>query len=349
MAGSSKQFVYLPTVCKHTWLLWSKRANTVKLRMYKVDRVQIVKTLGLLEAEALLALSNSRVEAKACFNTIRSEKLNFWFQLSNSLNIRDGLIPADEKDRLQSVFKLQCLRPLLEGKIAELKAIFEIWREGFRKVKDKEVKINDYDHKDTANLFPSDWGKAWQSQLLENSRSSNMVSFIETGDPATDFSCAAMELTLAISSKNNPFFPKSSSRIAPDGLGVRRNGFLTVLEVKGPSDEKDLLNPLLQATCGALAVVAKKDMLCRALQSNHGRRIKYAKAIVPKGRSIGLHILTAKKKKKRTLESWSENHENICRRVLKAFPQLQYIAYSFVIESETNNFRKIKVDRLVTL
>ncbi len=349
MAGSSKQFVYLPTVCKHTWLLWSKKANTVKLRMYTADRSQIVKTLGLVEAEALLALSNSRVEAKACFNTIRYEKVKFWFQLSNSLNIRDGLVPAAEKDKLQAVFKVQCLRPLLEGTIAELKAILEIWREGFRKIKDKEVKINDYDHKDTANLFPSDWGKAWQSQLLENSRSSGTVSFIETGDPATDFSCAAMELTMAISAKNNPFFPKSQSRIAPDGLGVRSNGFLTILEVKGPSDEKDLLNPLLQATCGALAVVAKKDMLCRALQSANGRRMKYAKAKVPKGRSIGLHILTAKKKKKGTLEPWSENHEDMCRKVLKAFPQLQYIAYSFVIQSETNNFRKVKVDQLVTL
>lgn len=349
MAGSSKQFVYFPTVCKDSWLLWSKRANTVCLRMYTADRCQIVKKLGLVEAGALLALSTSRVEANACFNTIRSEKVNFWFQLSNSLNIRDGLVPAAEKDKLQAVFKVQCLRPLLEGTIAELKAILGTWMLFFRKIKDKEVTINEYDHKDTANLFPSDWGKAWQSQLLEHSRRDGHVCYVDTGDASTDFSFAAMELTLAISAKENPFFPKSQSRIAPDGLGVRRNGFLTVLEVKGPHDEKDLLGPLLQATCGALAVVAKTDMLCQALRGPNGRRPKYDNARVPKRPSVGIHVLTAKHKKRGELESWSRNHEEMCRRVLQAFPQLQYIAYSFVVPEETNNFTNIKVDRLVTL
>lgn len=122
-----------------------------------------------------------------------------------------------------------------------------------------------------------------------------------------------------------------------------------MLEVKGPSDEADLLGPLLQAACGALAVVAKKDVLCQILRNSNGRRPKYGNARVPKKRSVGIHILTAKHKKKGKLESWSQKHEELCMTVLRAFPQLQYIAYSFIVPDDTNNFTKVTVDRLVTL
>ena len=63
--------------------------------------------------------------------------------------------------------------------------------------------------------------------------------------------------------------------------------------------------------------------------------------------SIGIHILTAKYKKGGKLESGSESHETLCSRVLQAFPQLQYIAYSFVVPEETDNFKKLKVDHIV--
>lgn len=225
MAGSSKRFVYIPSVRNDTWLLWSKRAKTVILRAYTEDHVAIVTKLGLQQAESLVTQAGSRIESKAAYNTIQYSKVKFWFQLSNSLNIRDGLVPADVKDKLQAVFKLQCLQPLVDGETKQLEAIFLAWASSFSKIKDKETKLNDYDHKDATNLFKTDWGKSWQSHLLENSRRNGDVGFILTGDSQTDFSFAAMELTLAISEKDNPFFPKTQSRIAPDGLGVRLTVF----------------------------------------------------------------------------------------------------------------------------
>ena len=353
MAGSSKMFVYLPSIRKKTWLLWSKRSETVRLREYTADKCLIVKSLSLENANSLLAKSGNHKETDACFNTIRSDKVSFWFQLSNSLNIRDGYVTVDDKDKLQAAFKVQCLRPLVDGETTQLQALFAQWLSLFGKIKNKEERLNDYDHKDTTGLFKPGDGKSWQSLLLETSRRNGKVCFVETltngeRNRSTDFSLAAMELTLAISAKDNPFFPNSQSRIAPDGLGVRGDGFLTVLEVKGPSDEKDLLGPLLQATCGALAVVAAKANLCQILRSSTGRRPKYANARVPKKPSVGIHILTAKKKKSGKLESWSDTHETLCNRVLHAFPQLQYIAYSFVVPDETENFNKLKVDHLIT-
>lgn len=350
MAGSSKQFVYLPSVRSNTWLLWSKRASTVYLREYMAsDKCEIVKKLALQDAEALMARPESRVETNPCFNTISAAKKNFWFQMTISLNIRDGLVSIDLKEKLQAAFKLQCLPPLQDGETNQLKALFSQWRSLFSKIKGKDEKLNDYDHEDTTNRFKAGSGKSWQSPLLENSRRGGEVCFIDTGDESTDFSFAAMELTLSISANDNPIFPNRESRIAPDGLGVRRNGFLTVLEVKGPSDEKDLLSPLMQATCGALAVVATEHNLCQILREATGRRPPYRNARVPKRSSVGIHILTAKHKKTGKLEAWSEKHEALCKRVLRAFPQLEYIAYSFVVPDETEEFTKLKVDRLIRL
>jgi hypothetical protein len=97
-----------------------------------------------------------------------------------------------------------------------------------------------------------------------------------------------------------------------------------------------------------LAVVAKKEMLCQALRAANGRRPKYEKAIVPKRPSVGIHVLTAKDKVGGALESWTPEHQELCQRVLRAFPQLQYVAYSFVVPEETDKFTKVQVDHLVT-
>lgn len=348
MAGSSKQFVYLPSVRKNTWLLWSKRAGTVYLREYTLDRCETVKELGLQEAETLLALPASRIESSPCFNRISVTRTGFWFQFSKSLNIRDGFVTVDKKEKLQAIFKLQCAGPLEDGETKQLEALFRYWKSLFSKIKHKDERLNDYDHKETSNLFKAGSGKSWQSPLLENSRRDGKVCFVDTANPLTDFSFAAMELTLSISAKDNPFFPNAESRIAPDGLGVRRNGYLTVLEVKGASDDKDLLGPLLQATCGALAVVAVQDNLCQILRMSTGLRPKYVNARVPKRSSIGIHILTSKHKNRGRLESWSDTHEALCKRVLLAFPQLEYIAYSFVVPDHTDGFKKLAVDHLIT-
>lgn len=122
-----------------------------------------------------------------------------------------------------------------------------------------------------------------------------------------------------------------------------------MLEIKGPKDEKDLLGPLLQAACGAAAVVAKGKMLCDIAQSPGKLRPAYNNARIPRRASIGIHVLTAKDKRTGKLEAWSPQTQQSCETLLHAFSQLEYIAYSFVDPAETNGFQHIDVDHLVKL
>ena len=347
MAGSSKLCVFLPSIRRDTWLLWSKRKNTVRLRGYSAQGCEIVKDLSICDAESLLGEPSAKFEQSPCYNTISASKHSFWRLIIDSLNVRDGLVERDDKDRLLAVFKLQCQQPLQENDTQQLKALFQSWTSQFSKIKRKDEKINPYDSKDANGRFKPQEGKFWQAAMLEWSRADGRIQYVDTGCCDTTFSFAVMELTLAIPSATNPFFPGSESRIAPDGLGVRSNGCLTVIEVKGPDDDRDLLGPLLQATCGALAVVAANEWLCKALRTQYQRRPAYKNARVPKRSSIGIHVMTAKQKSQGTLEPWSQDHEEKCRIVLQAFPQLEYIAYSFVVPQRTRNFTQLGVDHLI--
>lgn len=352
MAGSSKKLVYLPQVCQDSWLLWSKRRNTVYLRRYAPDILgKPPAPIALTFEKATQYLNKDGKEVtNPSFNTISFHEILFWLEWSNALNVKHRLVTRDsiKKFKLQTAFTKQCRRPLTQGRTNELKGLFDLWVSSLGAIKNKTNRLNDYDHKDTTNIFTDlSWGKTWQSQLLEASRRDGKVNCIQTGNEMTDFSFAAMELTLAISARDNPFFPETESRISPDGLGVRSNGFLTVIEVKGPKDERDLLNPLLQATCGALAVIALRDNLCQMLIQGNDRRPKYKKARVPDVPSIGIHILTSKHKERGELEAWSPARHTLCRRVLEACPQLKYIAYSFIVPEQTENFTKLKVDHLI--
>lgn len=348
MPGSSKQCVFLPDICNESWLLWSKRRNKVRLRRCNSEGCEVIKELTVPDAERLLNQPESKVEQLPCYNNISVSKHTFWRLVIDSLNVRDGLVEHDDKDRLLAVFKLQCQDPLHNGDTQQLKALFQSWMSRFSKLKSKDGKLNPYDAKDANGLFKPQEGKSWQAAMLEWSRRDGCVEYVNTGSADTNFSFAIMELTLAFPSAENPFFPGSESRIAPDGLGVRSNGFLTVIEVKGPDDDRDLLGPLLQAVCGALAVVATKEWLCSALRTQFQRRPAYKNARVPKRPSIGIHVMTAKRKSRGRLEPWSQDHEEKCRIVLQAFPQLEYIAYSFVAPQRTSSFTQLEVDRLVT-
>jgi hypothetical protein len=350
--ASSKQLVYIPKVSKNTWLLWSKKAGKVRLRDYREDEEKpIVIDKRTADALELLNGEHAKAETMACFNRIRIDNITFWHELIQSWNVRDGLIKSEGKKKLQTIFKTQCLRHLQEGKVQELRAIIENWISFCGAINTKTNIFNDYDNK--APHGKSDWtkGSGWQSDLLFNSRRDGKRCFIHTGDEKTDFSLAAMELTFAISARSgvNPFVPGKESRIAPDGLGIRKNGFLTVLEVKGPKDERDLLGPVLQAACAATAVVAKADSLCAIARSPAKLRPAYKNARVPKKSSIGLHILTSKIKKTGTLEPWSSNVEQSCRTLLQAFEQLEYIAFSFVVPENTKSFQHVEIDHLIRL
>jgi hypothetical protein len=280
--------VFLPNVCDESWLLWSKRGNKVRLRRYSSKGYKVIEELTVPDAERLTLQPKSKTDQLPCYNNISLTEHSFWRLVIESLNVRDGLVEHEDKDRLLAVFKLQCREPLQNGDTQQLKALFQSWTSRFSKLKSKGETLNPYDGKDANGRFKPKEGKSWQAAMLEWSRKDGRIQYVDTGSSETTFSFAIMELTLAIPSAKNPFFPGSESRIAPDGLGVRRNGFLTVIEVKGPDDDRDLLGPLLQATCGALAVVATKEWLCSALRTQHQLRPAYKNARVPKRSSIEL-------------------------------------------------------------
>ena len=339
---SSKQLVFLPSICSDSFLLWSKLAGSVYLRDYREQRELVVHKTTVEEATSLLDQDGAVAEEVAVFNNIRKEEVMFWESMIMLRNIKHGHAPFEGETKLQAAFKAQCLDLLAAKKTQELRAVIEWWISNCETVTEKD-RFNRFDDEDPAPPFDNETGVGWQSQLLINSRVNASSSWIETGSELTDFSMAAMELSFTVSARPgvNPFVPEKQSRVIPDGLGIRRNGFFTVLEVKGPQDEADLLGPVLQAACAATAVVAKGDMLSEIARSKRVKRPAYENAKVPKRSSIGLHVLTSKNKTKSTLEPWSDEVENCCRILLTAFAQLEYIAFSFVVPDETNQFRTL--------
>ena len=103
-----------------------------------------------------------------------------------------------------------------------------------------------------------------------------------------------MELSIGISSKRNPFFPGHVNSIRPDGLGVKRDGTVAVLEVKGPQDELDAWPAILQGVLGAVAIHAKREYIVQLLKSGTGRRPPSKNTRIPKTtRSMTVLVLTS--------------------------------------------------------
>ena len=346
---SSKQLVFFPSVCPDSFLLWSERDGAVRLRDYRQGREQLMLEAPLTEASAWLDEEDAIAEKMAPFNNIPITSVSFWEQVIRAWNIKSQLVLVEEKETLQAIFKTQCLPFLSEDGVQQLRAVIENWIANCTAVTEKKGSFNEYDDKDPT-IFDHAKGAGWQSQLLINSRVGGEPCWIDTGEELTDFSMVSTELTLTLSARSgiNPIVPGTQSRIVPDGLGIRRNGFFTVLEVKGPQDEADLLGPVLQAACAATAVIAKGDMLSEIARSKREKRPAYKNAKLPKRSSVGLHVLTSKHKTKGTLEPWSDEVETCCRVLLRAFAQLEYIAFSFVVPEETDQFKRLNVDRLVT-
>jgi len=316
------------------------------LRDYSSGKAEITRELSLSEAESLTTgIGEEHIAEMPAFNKTRVDADKFWCDFIHSWNVSSGIIEDPEKNKLQSLFKERCLPFLTEERAGELEAQVKLWIDTCKCVKEKKV-LSPYDK--TNPTFVNNHGSEWQEAMLRNSREGGTAHFISTGSSITDFSFAITELNLTISSKNNRFSTGSRNSINPDGLGVRKNGFLTILEIKGPSDDCDLVGPMLQAACAATAVVANSEFICKELKIGAELRPAYKKAKVPKRDSIGLHVLTSKKKSRnRKLEQWSPKIESQCQTLLKAFKQLQYIAFSFVEPENTNGFSVIKIDRLI--
>lgn len=349
MSGS-KQLVYIPSLRKHTWLLMSKRVNKVHLREYTDAGVEIIEKMHADRAEELLAQPNVHVEWIDRFSRVRVDSIAFWMEQIRFRNQELDNARETKVHRLQDEFKRQCKPFIEQQQIQELRGIFREWIRRFDVINDKE-QFNHWDNDDASKQHRLDTGIGWTSYLLENSRKGGRIGWISTENQLTDFSLAAMELNLGISSKTNKFNPGKTDYIKPDGLGIRANGFMTVLEIKGPKDEDSLLDPMLQAVCGALAVFAKRAMLCRVARTAGDRRPAYPNARIPKTRpSLGVHVLTAKHdtRGRVRLEPWSNNIEEACATVLDSFHELEYIAYSYVVPDKKNPFAELKIDNLIT-
>lgn len=328
----------------------SKRVNKVHIREYSDSGAEIIEKMHSDRAVELLAQPNAYVEWMDRFSRVRVDSIAFWKEQIRFRNQELENAQEDKVRRLQDEFKRQCKPFIKRQQIQELRGLFREWVKRFDVINDKE-QFNHWDNDDASKHNRLDTGIGWTSYLLENSRKDGRIGWIPTKNKLTDFSLAAMELNLGISSKTNKFNPGKRDYIKPDGLGIRANGFMTVLEIKGPKDEDSLLDPMLQAACGALAVYSKRAMLCRVARTAGDRRPAYPNARIPKTRpSLGVHVLTAKHdtRGRTRLEPWSNDIEEACRTVLDAFDQLEYIAYSYVVLDKKNPLATLRIDNLVT-
>lgn len=343
--AASKQLVFIPAINKSTWLLMTKRKDGACLRDYSVYPCREDRMRSLTDLEMLLAGDDSYFEKLPAFSKIPFAEHEFWKEQIELRNAESRLVPSVERQRLQNEFKKECKKHLTDS--TKLRASFERWAKLFVCVKDK-AQFNHWDNDSPAGRFPTTKGIGWSSQLLEASRQNGKLRHIPTGCTETEFSLIAMEVGLSISSKNN-LFGQGTDYIIPDGIGLRRSGHFTVVEVKGPKDEKDLVGPLLQATCGAIAVLAKSDMIRRIAKTNGLLRPAASCAEVPKNsRSLGIHIIMQSSPNGGPRVKWTQQVENACTSVITAFSQLKYIAYSFVSERQAQSLTSLSTDYLIT-
>ena len=346
--AASKQLVYIPSVNPQTWLLITKVMDGACLRDYSASPPLEIRNFTTTELVQMLNEDGTFSECMSSFSKIPHTDVEFWREQIEFRNKESGLTDSPEQRRLLERFKEQCLRAMSQQSEEALSSVFQGWTTRFESIKTKD-QFNHWDDDSAAAKIDHRTGIGWTSQLLEASRRNGEVQFIPTGNEQTDFSLVAMELGFGISSKDNPFRAGFTDFIKPDGLGLRRLGYFTVLEVKGPQDEKGLIAPMLQATCGALAVVAKKDMLRQiALQAGQLRPAFHLAEVPIQSRSIGIHILTQANDQGGPREPWTDEVETACMAVIKAFKQLQYIAYSFVTTENAKALDELRTDVLIT-
>jgi len=346
--AASKKLVYLPTINRNTWLLMTKVEQGTCLRDYSTSPPKPDRAYSFDDLEALLAQDGSYSERLPAFSRIPYSDEEFWREQIAFRNAESGLSSSVDKRRLQERFKEECKKALAQRRKGTLQAVFERWIERFQCVKQKK-QFNHWDNDLATSLYSANKGIGWTSQLLEASRGHGDVHFIPTGCDLTEFSMVAMELGFGISSKDNRFRKGYTDFIKPDGLALRRNGYFTVVEVKGPQDEAGLIGPLLQATCAALALVAKREMIQQIAMQKGDKRPAFFRAEIPKQRrSLGIHILSQAGTKGGPREPWTQEVENVCAAVIGAFRHLEYVAYSFVTVDEARDLKRLKTDYIIT-
>lgn len=348
IVAASKKLVYLPEINKSTWLLMTKVGQGACLRDYTTSPRNDDRRFTTEQLEEMLEQDGTYSEKLSSFSGIKYTDDPFWREQIEFRNAESGLTASVDERRLQERFKEESLTAISQRSEDALLSVFQRWVKRFECIKPK-AQFNHWDDDSAKSRFNASTGIGWTSQLLEASRANGQVTFIPTDCPATDFSLVAMELGFGISSKNNPFRSGYKDFIKPDGLALRKSGYFTVLEVKGPQDEPGLIGPMLQAVCGGLAVVAKKYMLRSIARGTGGLRPAFHRAEIPlKSRSLGVHILTHSRGQGGPREPWTQEVETACIAVMQAFRQLEYIAYSFVTNEQAQALNRLHTDVLIT-
>jgi hypothetical protein len=346
--AASKKLVYLPQVNESTWLLMTKVRQGTCLRDYSTSPAKEDRRFTTKQLEEMLEQDGAYSERLSSFSRVQHTDDAFWREQIEFRNAESGLTAFVDERRMQERFKEESLTAISQRSEAALLSVFQRWTERFECIKQK-TQFNHWDDDSASSRFNHRTGIGWTSQLLEASRVNRQVTFIPTECYATDFSLVAMELGFGISSMNNAFRKGHKDFIKPDGLALRRSGYFTVLEVKGPQDEPGLIEPMLQATCGGLAVVAKKNMLRSIARRAGGLRPAFHRAEIPiNSRSLGIHILSQSSEQGGPRVPWTQEVETACLSVLQAFRQLEYIAYSFVTTQQAQSLNHLRTNVLIT-
>jgi hypothetical protein len=203
-----------------------------------------------------------------------------------------GGIGLTEDARSLDRFRQEVYGPISENSLPNLRMVMDRWLQGLSRAEDKEHVFNHWCNDSCGHLIEARTGIGWTAGLLEHCRQGHQLQFVQTLGPHTDFALLSMDLNLGISSQKNILRPGYRDYIKPDGLAVRQDGTVAVLEVKGPGDESDPVRCILQAVCGALAVYAKRDVLARIAHTCAAKRPAASQFRIPADEpSIGVYVL----------------------------------------------------------
>jgi hypothetical protein len=235
------------------------------------------------------------------------------------------------------------VKPLLErGDTAGLEDLYSRWSHGMEVIENKEREFNVFDSLDpmTRNQHG---GMLWTARMLEYCREGGELRFIDAGQQDLDFALLAMELTLGIGKRRNRFTPNTEDYIIHDGLGIRRGKTFCVIECK-VNERTDLLDPTLQALCGALAIYVKRDMIEGLARHHNGRRPAVSRPSVSTGSpSIGLYMLIHHERYDWDGEAGLLRSLGLIR---GAFPFVREIAY-FAVQPEEGFPARIPADQVI--
>lgn len=261
--------IYVPTLIPDTFVHFSRKGQQACLRDYSSGR--FVPPFEVREFNIKTVLT-----AIAIREPIPRRRKDDWIYWHNQV------LEANAKHNLRAVENGRQHDRGLYRMIAEIGKHFEHTDGGERLkatitellgalalIKHKRV-FNKYDLGVPSHPSVFKKGLHWTSWMLSQSR--RPERFVETGSEAHDFHAIAQELNLRISASRNPFRAGREESFEPDGIAIRRDGSLAVVEVKAVNDVQHVVPAIAQAFCGALAVHAKIEMIKTIARTGRGER-----------------------------------------------------------------------------